>query len=77
MSVNCELHKRFCQNVRALRLEKGMTQQELADATGLHRPDISAIEAGRYAPTLSTVEIVAKGLGIKPEGLFLLDLVEA
>jgi len=75
--INSDLHAAFCRNVRARRMEINMTQQELAAATGLHQPVISALEAGRYAPTLDTVSVIAKGLRIRPEALFLLETVDA
>ena len=40
-------------NIRTLRFMAGeMTQQELADRTGVTRQTIVAIENGKYSPTL-------------------------
>lgn len=40
-------------DIRRLRFERGeMTQQALADACGVTRQTIIALEAGRYAPSL-------------------------
>ena len=71
--ITCELHAAFCRNMRTRRTELGMTQQELAEAIGLYQPDISAFEAGLKEPTLKTVSLIAKGLRIRPEALFLLE----
>jgi predicted transcriptional regulator len=71
--ITCDLHSAFCRNMRTRRIELGLTQQELAEATGLYQPDISAFEAGRKEPTLETVSVIAKGLRIRPEALFLLE----
>jgi putative transcriptional regulator len=39
--------------IRRLRFEHGeMTQQQLADAVGVTRQTINAIEAAKYSPTL-------------------------
>jgi len=38
--------------VRELRLDRGWTQQELADAVGVSRQSINAIECDRYVPSL-------------------------
>jgi putative transcriptional regulator len=39
-------------NVRACRIEIGMTQQELAAAVGVSRQSINSIEQGKYIPSL-------------------------
>jgi len=38
--------------VRGLRLDKGMTQEELARAVGVSRQTIISIETGRYNPSI-------------------------
>ena len=38
--------------VRELRLERGWTQQQLADAVGVSRQSINSIECERYIPSL-------------------------
>ena len=45
------------------RKSKKMTQQDLADKTGMDRADISKIENGSANPTLKTLEKLAKALG--------------
>lgn len=45
------------------RTAKGMTQQELAVAAGLHAITVSRIERGAVQPDLSTVEALARALG--------------
>ncbi|HSF81897.1 MAG TPA: helix-turn-helix transcriptional regulator [Anaerolineales bacterium] len=39
-------------NVRDFRLERGLTQDDLAQAVGVSRQSINAIERGRYTPSL-------------------------
>lgn len=75
MSITCDLHARLARNIRARRIELEMTQQDLAAATGLYQPDISAFEGGRKEPSLETISVIAKGLRIQPEALFILDPV--
>ena len=53
-----------------LRLEAGMTQQQLANATGINRSDISKMENGNANPSFRTMERIAKGLGKKLEVRF-------
>ena len=38
--------------VRELRMERGWTQQQLADAVGVSRQSINSIECERYVPSL-------------------------
>ncbi|MHC4426703.1 MAG: helix-turn-helix transcriptional regulator [Planctomycetota bacterium] len=52
-------------NIRRLRFENGeMTQQQLADAAGVTRQTIIAIEAGKYAPSLTLAFRIAKAFGV-------------
>lgn len=43
------------QRIRAVRIEKNLTQQEVGDALGLGRAGIANIESGRYLITLKTL----------------------
>ena len=38
--------------VKDLRVDRGWTQQQLADMVGVSRQSINAIECGRYIPSL-------------------------
>lgn len=50
--------------VRALRLAAGLTQAELARRTGIHRPNIARVEAGRHTPSLETLARLAAAIGV-------------
>lgn len=50
--------------LRALRLEAGLTQAELARRTGIHRPNIARVEAGRHTPSLETLTRLATAIGV-------------
>ena len=50
--------------LRALRLEAGLTQAELARRTGIHRPNIARVEAGRHTPSLETLARLATAIGV-------------
>ena len=47
-----------------LRLESGMTQEELEEISGLSRVHISYIENGHREPCLTNIARLAKALGI-------------
>lgn len=50
--------------LRALRLAAGLTQAELARRTGIHRPNIARVEAGRHTPSLETLARLAHAIGV-------------
>ena len=55
---------RFPEVIRALRTEKRMTQEELADRAGLHFTYISQIERGLKSPSLRSLGQIADALDI-------------
>lgn len=57
--------------IRRLRFERDeMTQQALAEACGVTRQTIIALEAGRYAPSLELAFRIAHALGARIEEVF-------
>lgn len=58
-------------NIRKLRFEKDdMTQQALAEAVGVTRQTIIAIEKGNYVPSLQLALTFGKFFGKKVEEIF-------
>jgi putative transcriptional regulator len=57
-------------SVRELRAERGMTQQELADAIGVTRQTVIAIELDKYSPSLETAFKIARVFGVPLERVF-------
>ena len=51
------------QAVAAARAEKGLSQKQLAELTGIDQSDISKIERGLSNPSVSTMERIARALG--------------
>lgn len=62
---------RIGEEVRRLRIERGLSQQELAERIGLSQSVIARLEAGGVEPRLSTLDRVAKALGVEVEVRFL------
>lgn len=57
--------------IRELRFAAGeMTQQQLADAIGVTRQTVNAIEGGKYSPTLEVAFAIAAALGVKLDDVF-------
>ena len=44
-----------------------MSQEQLADASGMHRTYIDHVERGEVNPTLVTILAIAEGLDLDPE----------
>ena len=57
--------------IRALRKQKGWSQDVFADRSGLHRAHIGEIERGESNVTLQTLKILADTLGCR-----IVDLVK-
>lgn len=60
----------FGNKVAALRQQRNLTQEQLADKTGLSIDTIGAIEQGRRWARLTTLHKLAKGLKISTAELF-------
>jgi transcriptional regulator with XRE-family HTH domain len=59
-----ELRKVLAQNIRAYRLVKELSQEDLADMCGLHRTYVGSIERSERNVTISSLEVLAKALGV-------------
>lgn len=59
------------QRIKRRRLEKGLTQRELAEAAGITVPYMSKIEADRETPTDEKLERIANELGLNADELIL------
>lgn len=56
-------------NLRRLRLEKGMSQEELGFEANSNRTYVSDIERAIRNPTITVVERLARALGVTPGSL--------
>lgn len=56
--------------IRAARAMLDWTQKDLADAVGVTRQTINAIEQGEYNPTIKLCRTICKVLGKKLDELF-------
>ncbi len=61
----------FTNSIRRLRFENGeMSQHELAEKADCTRQTIIAIEAGKYAPSLTLAFKIARTFGVTVEDVF-------
>ncbi len=50
-----------------VRKDKGMTQQQVADVSGVKRPNIARLEGGKHSPTVDMLFRVADSMGMDLE----------
>jgi transcriptional regulator with XRE-family HTH domain len=65
-----DIRKRFGDRIRALRNDRGWSQEELADRAGLHRTYIGSVERGEQNLSLVNIERLAATLGVSLANLF-------
>lgn len=56
--------------IKDLRLDKNLTQEDLAEKLGVTRQTIISIERGRYVPSLELAFKIAQFFGQKIESIF-------
>jgi transcriptional regulator with XRE-family HTH domain len=61
-----DLQRTFGRNLRAHRKGRGLSQEEFADALGVHRTYIGGIERGERNLTLKSVERIARQIKMTP-----------
>lgn len=59
--------------IKELRLEKGLTQEHLADTIGVSRQTINAIEKEKFDPSLPTAFKMAQLFNLSIEELFIYE----
>ena len=57
--------ERMARRLQKLRERRGLTQEQLAKKAGISRGYLARLETARQDPTLSTLEKLAKALGVK------------
>jgi transcriptional regulator with XRE-family HTH domain len=65
-----EIAQKLGQRVRALRRERDLTQERLAEAAHLSVNYISGVERGLYSPSLTALAAMAKALSVEIKDLF-------
>lgn len=65
-----KLRRVVAQNLRRMRLDQGMSQEELAHAAGVYRNYIGMLERAENAPTVDVLEKLAAVLQVDPAAFF-------
>lgn len=61
------------ENVRSLRMERQITQEQLAELCNLHRTYVGAIERGDRNVSLNNIAKIAYALNVTPSDLLKYD----
>ena len=61
-----DLREVFANNLRRLRHEKGLSQDDLAYEAGVSRSYLSQLEKGAYYASLKILGRLAEALGVEP-----------
>ncbi len=64
------MKKKLYTNLKELRTEKSLSQQELADKVAVRRETIIRLEKGQYNPSLELAMDISKIIGVTVEELF-------
>ena len=64
------LKELFGASLRHARKAKALSQQQLAEMSGLSVDMVSRVERGDVAPSFDTIEVLAKALGVTPSRFF-------
>ena len=61
----------LARNLKALRTSRGLSQEALADAAGIDRTYVSALERRKYSLSIDRLDSLALSLGVEPFMLLL------
>ena len=65
-NVQGDLQRIAGANIRAIRKQRGVSQEQLADALGVHRTYMGGVERGERNLTLRSLERLAERMGVDP-----------
>ena len=59
------LSRKFAEVIKSHRLQRGLSQEALAEKAGVHHTYVSMVERGVCRPTIEVAERLARALGKK------------
>lgn len=76
MAVDMNARRVFAHNLRLTRLQKGLTQEQLAELSGLHRTYVGSVERGERNISIDNMERLARALGATLHELLMAGLFD-
>ena len=74
VTTDSEFLQALGKRIRALRMEKGWSQQDLAYQMGMEKSNLSVIENGKSNPQVLTIARIACALEVQPVQLFAFEV---
>lgn len=71
--MNTKVLENLGKNIKRYRLEKELTQEELANKVGVHQTYIGKLEIGKINPSTKKLFQISRALGIKLSNIFDFD----
>jgi len=65
-----DIRESFGRAVKAMREDRALTQEDLAEKAGIHRTYLSDVERGSRNLSLVNIDKLARALGVKASELF-------
>ena len=75
--IAVEGQRKFAQRLRGLRHKSNLSQQKLADLSGVGRVTIARIESASQSPRLETIQRLAAAMGHPIQALMMDDQAES
>lgn len=64
-----DVRRALGKNLRQAREREGLTQEAVAERSGVHPTEVSRIESGKRDPRIATVEALAEAVGVSVSDL--------
>ncbi len=74
--MNTKVLKNFGKNLKRYRLEKGWTQEQLAEKVNVHQTYIGKLELGLINPSLMKIFVITRALKIKLSNIMDFDYLK-
>lgn len=71
--MNTKVLANLGKQLKSIRKEKGLTQEDLADKVGIHPTYVGKLELGKCNPSTKMLFRISRGLGVKLYDLFVFD----